>query len=193
VLTYVTNSGKTASSGGGMYNYSDSSPVLINVTISGNTASGTGGGMYNSSSSPKIRNSIIWGNTALNKPGINNDDSSTPVITYSIVQDSPGNGIGNVGDPGTGADYSPFVAGGWQDPASVTMPNSNGNYRLKTGSPAINAGSDGLYPSTATDAVFSGITLSNEAKAAINAALAKDLGGNGRKNGTIDMGAYEYQ
>jgi hypothetical protein len=189
------NNGK----GGGIYN-AGCSPVLINVTISGNFADG-GGGMYNwGGSSPQIRNSIIWGNAATTDEGISND-SSTSVISYSIVQGSSGSGGtwvltgntdggGNAADPGTGASDSPFE--NWKDPAAA--PTVEGSYLLKNDSPAISVGSGGLYPDNANNSVFSGITLSDAAKAAINTALEKDLAGGVRVQGVaIDMGAYEKE
>jgi hypothetical protein len=144
---------------------------------------------------------------ASSEPGIYNDGTgNAPSITFSIIEGSgsgsfwttdgtPGQNIndgGNGADPGTGVANSPFVD--WKDPATYTpMPNSDGNYRLN-GSNGLNVGSDTLYPLDA-DAVetLAGITLSAEAKAAINAALPYDRDGVGhpRKNGTIDMGAYE--
>ncbi|MDR1971864.1 MAG: hypothetical protein LBQ46_08070 [Treponema sp.] len=194
VLTNVTISGNRASSfGGGMTNESNSSSILTNVTISGNKAGSGGGGMLNAFSSPQIRNSIIWGNDAPASPGISNDTGS-PAIAYSIVQGGSAVGDGNVADPGAGSTNSPFVD--WQDPAdsSVTMPNSAGDYRLKPGSPAIDAGDNAGYPDTwakwqsltgtpaITEPVYNGYVLP---------ALAKDLGGNSRFNGAIDMGGYE--
>ena len=118
-----------------------------------------------------------------------------PVISYSIVEDSGGSG--DSWDTVTGTDGENNLDTNpqfedWVDPAAPGWThNSDGDYSLKTGSPAIDAGSNALYPADADDPVFAGITLSNEAKTAINAALEKDRGGNPRKNGTIDMGAYE--
>jgi hypothetical protein len=190
VLVNVTISGNTAASGtsvgGGMYN-NNSSPVLTNVTIAGNYAGMEGGAMWNgSSSTPRIWNSIVWGNTVpdpTHGPGIKNN-SVTPVIAYSIVQGLTSTSDGNVADPGS----SPFVS--WQDPGSVTMPNSGGDYSLN-GSAGVNAGDNGLYPANADDTSVFPSGLSAAAKTAINAALAKDLVGVNRKNGPIDMGAYE--
>jgi hypothetical protein len=200
MLTNVTISGNSATGtyayGGGMHNESSSSPVLTNVTISGNSAANGGGMNNNTSSSPKIRNSIIWGNTATTAGGLSNNNSSTPVIASSIVQDSGGSGswVAATGtNDGGNLDTDPLFED-WTDPATYTpMPNSDGDYRLGNGSPAINAGNDILYPANADDPVFpSG--LSAAAKAAINAALATDLDGNTRKQGAaIDMGAYEKQ
>jgi hypothetical protein len=73
------------------------------------------------------------------------------------------------------------------------MPNSEGAYTLNdtAGSLAIDAGDDSRYPGSTDVGVFpSG--LSETAKAAINAALEKDLAGDPRRVNVIDMGAYEY-
>jgi hypothetical protein len=196
VLINVFVSGNSAKTGGGINNQGDengqngSSPKLINVTISGNSASGNnncrGGGIFNTeSSSPHIKNSIIWGNTASSDPGICNDGTdSIPVISFSIVQGSRGNGGAWVSATGTDGGNNLD-----DDPRFV----ASGDYRLNTGSQAINAGSDGLYPADAGAVeALAGVTLSAEAKAAINAALGKDLDGNPRRQGTIDMGAYEH-
>ncbi|MDR0623981.1 MAG: bacterial Ig-like domain-containing protein [Treponema sp.] len=195
VLTNVTISGNSASGGGGMYN-NTSLPVLTNVTISGNSVSGGGGGMNNqNSSSPQIRNSLIWGNTAA---GIYNGGNSTPAISYSIVQGSGGSGGTWADATGTDGennlDTDPLFAD-WIDPSTGGWTATDGgDYHLTTGSPAIDAGSDSLYPANADDLVFAASSLSAEAKAAINAALAKDCGGDTRIQGTaIDIGAYEKE
>jgi hypothetical protein len=193
VLTNVLIAGNVAGAGGGMSNQ-EGSPILTNVTISGNS----GGGIFNNTPYPEIliSNSIIWGNTAGTAPGIRGNGAT---VTYSIVQDSTDTSNGNVADPGAGSTNSPFVDLGWQDPASVTMPNSEGDYRLKSGSPAINVGNSDLYPDTLIKwgALFASPTDNPITAAIYNAyvlpALAKDLGGNPRLNGTIDMGAYERE
>jgi hypothetical protein len=196
VLANVAIFGNTGTDGGGMYN-EGSSPVLFNATSSGNkntSSSGGGGGIYNNSgSSPKIKNSIIWGNTAA---GGNVDiDGGSPTITYSIVNgmgyptSEPADGDGNKG-------MDPLFAD-WKNPASSPMPNSAGVYSLTTGSPAINAGDNALYPLDAT-VIQSwlpslSISLSAGARTVINAALGKDLAGKTRKVYAIDMGAYEKE
>jgi predicted outer membrane repeat protein len=85
ILTNVTFSGNTADLGGAIGNY-QSSPVLSNVTFSNNAASSYGGGIYNeSNSNPIVQNTILWGNSALNGSQIYND-ASTPIINDSVVQ-----------------------------------------------------------------------------------------------------------
>jgi hypothetical protein len=174
-LINVLISGNTANYGGGMHNTGSPSPMLINVTIAGNTVVTQGGGIYNAGSNLVISNSIIWGNTASGGgPSISNL-GVTPTIAYSIVEGIVGN--------------APLFITTSIPPAPAT----GGNYRLNSGSPAIGQGLNASYPADANDSIFPA-GLSDEAKAAINAALSRDLGGNVRKQGTnIDMGAYERQ
>src|SRR5690606_15199769 len=58
---------------------------------------------------------------------------------------------------------------------------ANGDYRLKAGSPAINAGSNQLYSDAGGD-------LANDTDLAGNPRVYNFAGG-----GIIDLGAYEYQ
>jgi hypothetical protein len=198
-LVNVDISGNTAiTDGGGMYN-NNSSPVLTNVTIAGNYAGGNGGGILNndSNSNPQIRNSIIWGNTS----GIDNN-AATPVISYSIVQGGFTGGEWN-GSAGTGSnnlDANPnFIS---LVPAASGSPVTAGDYRLLSGSPAIDRGNNVDYPNTVSDIVaFLVVPLTDfsaATQAAINMALTTDPKGNPRKVdgdsdsvATIDMGAYE--
>jgi hypothetical protein len=168
------STGSGGAGGGGIYHQEAPSLTLINVTISGNKGT-NGGSMKLTSTNPAIRNSIIWGN----------DNTSIPTMNASPTFSSSNN---------QGADPV-FVDR--KDPATYTpMPNSDGDYSLAAGSPAINAGDSSLYPADAdaVEALLGDVTLSAEAKTAINAVLAEDLAGNTRIQGTaIDMGAYEKE
>ncbi|MDR2021212.1 MAG: hypothetical protein LBQ14_10670 [Treponema sp.] len=162
-----------------------SGTVLDGFTISG-AASGTahitvgsksipqwyGGGMYNNTSSPgiKIRNSIIWGNTAtINGSNIYNAGSRKPDISCSIAE---GSGGSDSWDPAAGND-----GGGNLDADPVFA--GTGDYRLGTGSPAINAGDNVCY--------------APEEHPNLSAVTA-DLDGDSRIQGwRVDMGAYEKE
>jgi hypothetical protein len=195
-LINVSITGNEAEDGGGMFNVS-SSPALINVSISGNKANMGVGGMKNQYSSPQIRNSIIWGNVGGTLSSIENSVlSATPTISYSIVEDSNEDDAldSSLGaDHGHNGDRNPL----FMDPIDPSdpgwAPTSGGDYRLQSGSPAKDTGQDSLYPNNADASVFSGFTLSDTAKPAINTALDLDLAGNNRRNGAIDRGAYEVQ
>ncbi|MCH7812633.1 MAG: right-handed parallel beta-helix repeat-containing protein, partial [Planctomycetes bacterium] len=73
--------------GGGIYNYSGSSPSLINCILSGNSSSYAGGGMYNDySSSPTLTNCTFIANTAGQfGGGVYNDPDAVPAVTNCIL------------------------------------------------------------------------------------------------------------
>ncbi len=151
-LTNVLIRGNTATSGGGVRN--DSSPILTNVTISGNTSLGSPGGEWSEAGlgTAVIRNSIIYGNYL---SGQLND------VQNSLVQNQTNAAYGNAANNNLPTNTDPLFT----DPAG-------GNYRLKTGSLAIDKGNN---------AFFDGLTTST-----------RDLAGNARLVGSIiDMGAFE--
>jgi hypothetical protein len=125
--------------GGGIFNNS-SSPLIYNCTFSGNVDKYDGkhgGGIHNfNGSSPIIRSSIIWNNSS----GMLNEGSSAPTVSHSIVQG---------GYPGTGnLNADPLFVNGPYTSGAFT----DGDYRLKNGSPAINTGTnEWLLPNMHTD------------------------------------------
>ncbi len=149
--------------GGGLYN-KGSSPILTNVTFSKNQADADGSGMYNNTSTPKLYNNLLIGNLATtSSPGIYNENS-TPVIHYSLIQDLTDTTNGNI-DATNVTETDVF-----NDP-------TNGDYSLKAGSIAINAGNNALYTN-----------------AGGNLTTDKDVAGNKRVfQSIIDLGAYEAQ
>lgn len=171
MFTNLIISGNGATRGGGISN-SSSEPVLTNLTVSGNHAE-EGGGIYNSASSPTFENSIIWGNAADVGSQLFNTNDSQPRIQFTLVEGGiSGSGVVNadpsssVIDGGNNLDADPrFVA----PKEASKAPSNAGNYRLQTGSPAIDRGDNALN-STATD-----------------------LDGGPRiVDSTIDLGAYEF-
>jgi hypothetical protein len=155
-ITNSTFTNNNASNyGGGMYNY-DSSPNITNSTFANNSAT-NGGGIFNYVCSPIITNTIIWNNGSSE---ISNSNS-TPTFKNSIIRNSGGSGSWNAAygtDGGANLDADPLF-----------VDAANGDYRLTSGSPAIDAG----------DVSANTTTL--------------DLAGNPRFDGVIDMGAYEFQ
>ena len=185
ILTNVTFTGNDAIDGGGMLN-AISSPNLTNVLIAGNYADSYGGGMYNEYSSPSLTNVTIAGNYAHsgNGGGLFNTLSSNPLIRNSIIY---GNGPDDLhNEPDSKSEESHSIVGPdgndpWfeapGDPSDA--PTTKGNYRLRDGSPAINAGDMSVYdPGENPD-------LSH---------IVSDLDGNPRFDGfEVDLGAYEFQ
>ncbi len=173
-VTNCTFTGNTADIGGGMYNY-DVNSTVTNCTFSGNVAS-FGGGMYNTTwfgGISTVTNCILWGDSPDEFSG-----DGTPAVSYSNVQGGwPGNG--NI-------DADPLFV----DP-------DNGDYRLSTGSPAIDAGNNWGVPIDEND---------YDEDSVLCELFPVDLDGNPRFNAdeadfdpgcgvpvVVDMGAYEYQ
>ena len=145
---YTTNTGQ----GGGVY--FNSGGDLQNCTISGNSVDGdfSNGGGLSCGAYDQIRNTIISGNTATADNPVYSvnyypNQYAPPTFDHCCSTPQPA-GVGNIASgPG-------FVSGG---------------YRLDTGSPCIDTGTNQAWMATATD-----------------------LDGNPRiANGTVDMGVYE--
>jgi uncharacterized repeat protein (TIGR01451 family) len=124
--------------GGGIY-IARGSPTIANNTIFGNSATIFGGGIFNLSGTPIIGNNIIVKNTALASGGIHNHHGA-PINDYNNVWDNIPDDYYNV-NPGAHDIH--------MDPLLDDSPD--GNYRLLTGSPCIDAGDPGTPPSTDLD------------------------------------------
>lgn len=180
-ITDCIISGNSAGLGGGMALvtlFGSQITTVTNCVITGNSATDSGGGMavaWPSSSIVTITNCTFYGNSAGNSGnGIRNGLGSTTVTNCifwdggdEIVIDSGGSVTVNYSD----------IQGGWSgvgvgnidaDPLFVNP--INGDFRLQTCSPCINAGDNNAVPPEITT----------------------DLDGNPRiVNGIVDMGAYE--
>ncbi|RKY15825.1 MAG: hypothetical protein DRP82_00760 [Planctomycetota bacterium] len=158
---FIGNS--VSDSGGAIYCYR-SSPTLTNCTFSGNTASNGGGVFSGYSSHVTFNNCILWNNTASYGYEIYTYVSSTScTLNYCCVDNSTGAYAGS----GTVDDSNNCIH---SDPQFVDA--ANGDYHLKSSSPCIDAGDNGLVPGD----------------------IMTDLDGNPRiVNGTVDIGAYERQ
>ncbi len=160
--------------GGGIFN-ENSNLKLTNVLIANNSTQRWGGGFRNLSGNPVFTNVTLVNNTAPNQTATTAMEivtgAGTPEINNSII-------YGTI----TGT-YTPQYSLIKTDATSTDLSNtftnySSGDYTLKAGSPAINAGDNTLF--TGLDA------------------NTKDLAGNARvynfaNGGIIDLGAYEYQ
>jgi len=212
VLVGVTISGNSGNEGAGIYN-NFSSPILINTIISGNTAAVQGGGMCNHYANPVLINATISGNTANWSGGMSNIVSSPNLYNCLVVGNGGATEVLNQGDYFTGGTSNPsyhhtLVAGmasgitaidGLLDGTDVTAEmvfaapitpglSTEGDFRLKEDSPAIGVGNARYWTSTNFGR---GTVLNMLGYASIDE--AKDLAGNPRLVGNIDLGVYESE
>ena len=154
--------GNHANFGGAIEN-DYSSPTLINVTLGSNSANNQGGGLFNNPGSPTLTNCIMWGNVA---PTNSEIAGSPAVVSYSIIQGG-------------------YVGTGNLDADPLFIDAVNGNLRLQSGSPAIDAGNNSTLPADALDL---------DGDSDFVEPIPYDLDGNPRvHNIFVDLGAYENQ
>ncbi|GLU53413.1 T9SS type A sorting domain-containing protein [Dyadobacter frigoris] len=176
------NNNYAVSHGGGMAD-DNSQSVLNNLFISGNNSSGDGGGIYSYSSGISLGNTTISGNVAASGASeLYLSDGSLHVYN-SILIGSEENAVVLESLTGIEASYSLMLGSTFPHninaskyaPGDIFTNPSLGDYTLKAGSVALNAGSDALYES------YSGSITTD-----------KDIAGNPRLVGSsIDMGAFE--
>ncbi len=188
---FIDNTTPGSEVGAGMRNL-DSSPTVVNCLFAGNTSANTGGGMdnrgLNASSSPAIINCTFVGNSGFGG-AMFNDDFATPTVVNSILW---GNSVTQIFDnlAVTTLLYSD-IEGGWfglgsnnVDADPLFVDPANGDYRLQSGSPAIDAGNSwGTVDITDTD--LDGNPRFADDPATVDTGCGVPV--------IVDMGAYEFQ
>ncbi len=185
-VAVVYSEGFAVAAGGAIFN-EGSAPVITNSTFSGNVAAmqdedgyvvlliGTGGGMFSDAGSAAVvTNSIFWENVGGSFAG------AQVVVTYSDIQG---------GFPGPGnISANPMFT----DP-------EHGDYRLSSGSPAIDAADNASVPLDADDLDGDGnllertpVDLAGDSRFRDDPATF-DTGNADGLEAVVDMGAYEYQ
>ena len=196
--------GNSAIDGGGMFNFAGSSPTISNCTFSGNLATeGNGGAIYNDAGSPTVSNSTFNGNLAAGDGGgiYSRTVGSHPRLDNCILWANSGGEIIDANGAMTTVSYTD-VHGGWPGTGNIDVDPmfvdpDNGDFRLSSGSPCIDAGNNWGVPVDEFDYDEDGVLCE---------LFPVDLDGNPRFNAdeadfdpgcgvpvVVDMGAYEYQ
>ncbi|MDD2983892.1 MAG: T9SS type A sorting domain-containing protein [Crocinitomicaceae bacterium] len=156
----ISNASLQGGDGGAVYNWT-STTTFTNCTFLNNTAAKRGGGFYHTGGTVTVNNTILYDNTQGNTPSplwqhqVFNS-GATLVLNNNIIQDWVGGSNGNLDATGVTVDdlFEDYV---------------NGNFYLKTGSIAIDAGNNTFV-----------------------AGIVADLDGNNRiLNTIVDLGVYE--
>lgn len=126
---------ESAVSGAGIYN-SQSSPVFRYCVIKNNNAGNAGGGgMYNyNQSSPQVLNCVFANNTATGGGGLFNSTNSSPVLRNCVLVNN--NSLGNGGGMASGINSNPVLIN-CNIIANTAVGNGDGIYNLVTASPVI--------------------------------------------------------
>jgi hypothetical protein len=158
----ATSGGMGGTSGGGIV-FGNSSPTLVNVTVSDNISNNDTGGIVFSNSSGSLSNVTIAKNsgsgisgvyftmslsnvtiTENSGAGISLDASSLSLVNTILWNNSPE--ILNAYTPTDSVNvFYSDIKGGWLGEGNIDadpmfVDTANGDYRLKTGSPCIDAG-----------------------------------------------------
>jgi hypothetical protein len=152
-----------------------------------------------------LQNCILWGNSNVN--GIDESAqlapyTATTTLSHTCVQDWTGRwgGIGNIGDDPMFVD-----AGYWDDAGTPGFPHddiwNDGDYRLRAGSPGIDAGDNDSVSNDMTDLDSDGdvdepvpFDLHGLPRFVNDPMVEPDPGNPGLLGPpVVDMGAYEFQ
>ena len=168
VLTNCVFQGNSATDTGGAISNQSSSPTYINCSFQGNS-SNNGGAIFNVSSDSNLTNCIIWNNSSSGRTNSSSASilsiSSSDTYSHCLIQNINLSSTETNNFNGRVNTNAPLFISE-SDPSSA--PTTNGDLRILTSSPTIDAGSN---------------SENNE---------ATDLIGNPRIQGSnIDLGAYE--
>ena len=198
--------------GGGVYNENSSSPTITNAVFSSNFAMSGAGLCNKTSSSPKLFNVLFYDNNAVAEGGaILNVDNSSPIITNATISANDasfGGGICNINLSSPTLNNC-IITGNTTSDEGHQMCIYNGttlanNTCYSNGTNDIYVGTGTFTPTfcitsnprfiDATNNIFRIAGTSpcvNTGKDSYNTTTT-DVRGQARKNGGIDIGAYEW-
>ena len=182
---FLNNTANT--DGGALFNDGEnvgvSSPIIVNAVFTGNTASSNGGAMFNDGlvnglSEPQITNTILWGNSSTSDGDELYNANTAATLAYSIIQGGVnGSGIGGASNIDNGGNISldprfsrPAMPAG----PDGTMGTADDGLAVRPGSPALDAGANGI------------VTVSNDLTGSTR---IEDNNNDG--TATVDLGPYE--
>ncbi|GEM_PF-2275256 len=183
-------SGNVAGGAGGAIHNTDSSPLVINCTIGFNSAAQGGGLLGWPPSMTTVANSIVWGNSDLTGNGEQAQvTTATASLSYCCVQ----NWTGTAGGTAVSAADPLFVDA---DGPDNVLGNEDDNYRLRGGSPCIDAGDNLILPPDVADLDADGdktepIALDVAGYRRLEDAVAVPDTGLGTAP-LVDLGPFEY-
>jgi predicted outer membrane repeat protein len=152
--------GFTGGIGGGLRCTASGHTILVNCTFVDNTAEVSGGAIYTSTTSQTtVINSVVWGNSPSTLGG-----EGIYTISFSDIEGG-------------------YIGTGNRNTDPLFVDPANGDYRLQSGSPAIDAGDNTAVPE--------GITTDLDG----NPRFADDLATTDTGNGEcpiVDMGSFEF-
>jgi CSLREA domain-containing protein len=158
--------------GGGIAAKEGATLTVTSSTIAGNSAQ-EGGGIYNRSSTTTLKNTIVASNSA----------DSSPDLSGDLESGSEAYLIG--GDARFVAEPAPGDDGVWG-----TADDVPGDYRLKSSSPAIDAGAGSALPADEYDLDGDGDTA--ETLPVDRDGNARVVDGDESGTATVDIGAFEF-
>jgi hypothetical protein len=142
ILVNVIFTGNRAQWGGAFSCYGLCSPLIVNTTFGWNRATSQGGALYNIyAATPTVRNSILWGNYAPEGDAIYLDGSSFISVAHSLV-DGGWPGAGNL-------DADPLFED--TDGADNVPGTADDDLRLQRNSPALDIGDNAAVPADTMD------------------------------------------
>jgi|GEM_PF-895597 len=167
--------------GGGIYSFTATSRAVANCTVS-NCFANSAGGILSSTTNTSIPSVI---NCTVNNCSASSEGggiSSSSVTNCAVSNNKIGNTVSNIIGSSLVSNISPDITTAYVNPTSFVgvatteaqeLELKNANWRLKEGSPCINAGT-----STNISSILSEKDIDNNPRVAL---------------GSIDIGAYEYQ